>query len=148
MPALRRDGVGGRAGSVNAAELRIATERIGLPLRSVAAVLGITERSIGRYAEGARPIPDGVADDIADLEDEFEEAVASLVEAVDTGMSTLLTYRRDRDLVADYPGREEYPASWHRAVVGQALVRRPGVRVEYADPTGSVSGRYALSLGA
>lgn len=103
---------------MTAAEFRCYREQLGLPTQWLADLLGVRERTIGRWEFGQQPVPQGVADDMWRLVDEADDAVAELRKTISDGkVDTLITYRTDRDY-AEIGGK--MPASWHRSIAARA----------------------------
>lgn len=119
------------------AELRVVREHLGLTTRWLADHLSVAERSIHRWENGDRDVPDGVRVAVEDLERVTAELVTAAVgacsDARDPGM---LTYRSDIDYRAAHPV-QPWPASWHRALVARVAQEVPGLEINYwsADMT-------------
>ncbi|WP_293782638.1 DNA-binding transcriptional regulator [uncultured Aeromicrobium sp.] len=126
---------------MTSAELRIARERMGLSAEWLAEYLGVALRTVRRWEHGHSPISDGVAREVIELVDEFDEFVDGIVQTLeadpsrdDAGREWLVTYGSDELYRREQPDAER-PAGWHRAAMGE-VARRSSVpvRIRFLEP--------------
>jgi hypothetical protein len=123
---------------ITGAEFRVIRERMGLTNAWLSDYLGVAERSVVRWGDDVSPVPPGVASEMRDLEQRFNDLVEQNLEwlrDVDEVGRGLITYRTDDALRSVNPS-ETMPASWHRAMAGVVRDRLPGVRIVYIDDSG------------
>ena len=126
------------------AEFRTARERLGLATRWVAETLGVAERSVHRWEADQSPVPAGVAIMVG----YWAGQAVRLRHALDAD-SEIVTYRTDADMHEARPDLAYWPASWHRAVAGEAAAMRGEVRIEFwGGGSGIAAKRVAVFLGA
>ncbi|WP_202976935.1 helix-turn-helix domain-containing protein [Ornithinimicrobium flavum] len=111
--------------SLTAAEFRIRRETFGLSAEWLAERLGVALKTVQRWENGHRPIPDGVAEDMDLISTAMGEVAAR------NCAEHLL---RTEDPVMSIPRAGThfgFPASWYRALVDQV---RHLLMAEYGDP--------------
>lgn len=116
---------------MNAGELRMVREFLGLTLEGLAARLGVGERTIRHWEAGTYLIPDGVRVEVESLESWTGDCVGALVAGLgDARDPAVILYPDDTALRAarpDLPGWVS--ARWWRHVVARACLEVPGVDV-------------------
>lgn len=113
------------------AELRVVREWLGLTTRWLADHLGVAERTVHRWENGASPIPDGVRLAVERIEEQTANVVTAAVATLnDARDAAMLTYRTDADYRAHHP-EQPWPASWHRAVAARIAHEVPGLEIAY-----------------
>jgi DNA-binding XRE family transcriptional regulator len=126
---------------MTAAELRVVREYLGLTGDALAAHLGVSSRTLRHWEAGVYAIPDGVREEIEDLEEvtarAVDDAVAQLMDVPDP---VAVVYRTDDEYHHAHP-EITLPASWQRAVVARAAERVPGLGIDYAPPPASADRR-------
>lgn len=117
---------------MNAAELRVVADWLGLRQSDLAALLSVSERSVRHWLAGAYPVPNGVREEIDALAADTARNVYEVVEALGTMRDpTVQVYRTDAELWAARPDAHPLPASWWRMVVARAATEVPGVMITY-----------------
>ena len=106
------------AGSMTSVEFRIAREALGLTGEALAELLGVTDRSIRKWENGASRVPAGVVQELGVLQDSFERTVSALVAEVAGVEDAVL------EVVA--------PGGWSRMIAGRVAVAT-GARVKVAE---------------
>lgn len=113
------------------AELKVVREWLGLTTRWLAEHLDVAERTVHRWENGDTTVPGFVQ--VAG--EQLEAATAVIVSAAvaackDARDPAILTYRTDKDYRAHHPD-QQWPASWHRAVVARVAHEVPGLTIGY-----------------
>ena len=117
---------------MTAAELRVVTEWLGLRQRDVAAILGVNERTVRSWLAGRYLIPEGVREQVEQIEAATGAAVGELVSALqDSRDPAVLAYRTDEEMWAARPEIMPYPAGWWRMVIARAVTEVPGVKIDF-----------------
>jgi len=120
---------------MNAAELRVIREHLGLTGDALAAHLRVSGRTVRHWEEGKYPVPGGVATEIAKLETHTADFVRQLADSLADRPAPLIeTYRTDADY-REHDPQGALPASWHRAAVARVRDLLPDACVVYAEPT-------------
>lgn len=118
---------------MTAAEFRVVTEWLGLRQRDVAAIFGVNERTVRSWLAGRYLIPEGVREQVEQIEAATGAAVGELVSALqDSRDPAVLAYRTDEEMWAARPEIMPYPAGWWRMVIARAVSEVPGVVIDYA----------------
>jgi hypothetical protein len=118
---------------MTAAEFRVIREYLGLSGDWLGAHLGVNGRTIRAWEAGKYPIPDGVRQEIEDLEARTAEFIAGVIgKLLDMPEPGVITYRTDAEYHAAHP-EIPFPASWHRAVVARIAQEVPGLSIAYDD---------------
>lgn len=117
-----------------AAEFMCTREALGLSQDGLAALLGVTQRSITRWESGGYPISDAVTHDMGQLTTEAAELVeATITELTESGATTLTTWRTNPAFWAAHPHYRPRPASWHRAIAARAATALPHLHLTFGD---------------
>jgi len=112
------------------AEFRVITGWLGLRSGDITRWLRVSERSVRYWLSGRYPVPDGVREQIRQLEASTADAVAALVTALhDAADVRAVTYRADDELWAAMPTTRPLPATWWDQVVARAVLEVPGVEI-------------------
>lgn len=119
---------------MNAGELRMVREFLGLTPEELATWLGVTVRTVRAWESARYPVPDGVALEVEGLEEFTADAVGQLVTALhDARDPAVVVYPDDEQLRAARPGLPAWVgARWWRHVVARVCQEVPGVEVGYA----------------
>lgn len=118
---------------MSAAEFRTITDWLGLRLADLAWLLDVQERTIRSWRTGRYPVPDGVRDQILDLDRTTNGFVARVIaELRDTPDPVVVVYASDADYWHEYP-QAQLPASWHRQAMARVRDQIPGVRLRYPE---------------
>ncbi|OZG49811.1 hypothetical protein BOCO_0328 [Bombiscardovia coagulans] len=105
------------------AEMRCLCEYMGLSAKWLAARWGVTDYSVQRW-ERNRILPDSLAQDLADLEVEFNQIVAREIER---RADVILVPRTDDEAL------EGKPAAWWRAIAHRVREDTDAMIVYYSD---------------
>jgi DNA-binding transcriptional regulator YiaG len=117
------------------AEFRVVREYLGLTEEWLATLLGVSSRTVHHWQEGKFAIPDGVRLAVEHLQDQTGVFVGGgILRAIE--QPSVLTYRTDAEYHAAHP-EQSWPASWHRAAVGQIAEGVPSVTIAYAELPGA-----------
>lgn len=117
------------------AELVVITGWLGLDQRALAEIVGVSERSVRRWTQGTHPIPEGIREQIENLEAFTAGAVEELVDALcDARDLVVAIYRTSEEMWVARPEFEPYPAGWWRQVVARAVHEVPGVTIVFTQP--------------
>jgi hypothetical protein len=129
---------------MTAAEFKVVREYLGLTGDWLAGYLGVSPRTVRHWEAGKYAIPDGVRLAVEDLERRTAEFVSGVVDKLmDLPDPGVVTYRDDAEYHAAVP-EAEFPASWHRAVIGRVAQEVPALAIAYAsDVTASTGARKA-----
>jgi len=115
------------------AELRVVREYLGLTGEALAAHLGVSSRTVRHWEAGVYAIPDGVRQEIEDLEEATATAVAdAIAQLLDVPDPVVIVYRTDEPYHYTHP-EITLPAAWHRAVIARAAQEVPGLRIDYPE---------------
>lgn len=110
--------------TVQPAELRSLIDWMGLTRMWFANRLGVTERTVVRWADGQATIPEEAGVELVKLwnkaADQIGTIVAAGVAAASDGVVTLKTFRVDKEYHAAVES-DEFPAGWHRALTCRAM---------------------------
>lgn len=122
--------------TIDGAEMRAYTERMGLSVTWLAREWGVAEGTIKRWMKGSNPIPAWVAEDIAEMVTTTEQALRDMIAAAaEDADRPLLTYRNDREYEDDGAANDgAFNAAWHRMLCSRVAEHVPGVRLRYAVP--------------
>ncbi|MFD3638244.1 helix-turn-helix domain-containing protein [Streptomyces griseus] len=113
------------------AEFRVARDWLGLTGDWLAAHLGVSPRTVRHWEQGKYAIPDGVRQEMEDLEARTGAFVAGAVaKLLDVPEPGVITYRTDAEYHAAHP-EIPFPASWHRAVVARIAQEVPALTIAY-----------------
>jgi DNA-binding transcriptional regulator YiaG len=119
--------------AMTGAEFKVIRECLGLPAAWVARQLGTFERTLSRWETGAHPVRADAEKLLRQVESETRSIVAKFVTRIKPG-TILCTYRYDESVQFTSKYGWEYPASWHRAMVGQVASMLDGEhRIVYDD---------------
>lgn len=110
--------------SLTAAELRIARESLGLTLEAAAKILCVNERTFRRWEFGYTPVPEGVAEEIADWCEFADQVVDQLVARLLRDPAPVLSVLKEGEA-------DGFPASWWRAIASRVLDEVPDARAIY-----------------
>lgn len=130
------------AALMSAAEFKVCRERLGLTASWVATQLGVYEKTISRWETGERVVSEEAANLLRLIHARTSRLIMKSIRKIKKP-TTLLTYRRDEDMVtfelfSDLDLVVPLPASWHRAMTGRiALLTDQPVKIAYAEPVGS-----------
>ena len=125
------------------AEFKVVREFLGLTGDWLAAHLGVSPRTVRHWEQGKYAIPDGVRLAIEDLEARTGEFIAGAVEKLmDLPDPGVITYRDDAEYRAAHPA-DDWPASWHRAVVARIAQEVPGLSIAFASDVEAGAGNAA-----
>lgn len=119
------------AAPMSDAELRMVRHTLGLTGGDLAALLGVTDRTVRRWEVGTVPIPEGVRRDVEHLEGVASGHVTAVIDALTTVGTTSageVSLGIPRDGV-----HGGLPASWWRAVAGRVAAEVPGLVVRYPE---------------
>lgn len=130
------------------AEFKVVREFLGLSCDWLAAYLNVSPRTVRHWEQGKYHIPDGVRLAVEELEQRTATVVSGTVDRImDVPDPVVVTYRTDADYHAAHPDND-FPASWHRAVVARVAQEVPALSIVFADdaattpvPAGSRKGR-------
>jgi DNA-binding XRE family transcriptional regulator len=115
------------------AEFKVIREFLGLTGDWLAEYLGVVPRTVRNWEQGKYAIPDSVRVAIKDLEARTGVFVAGIIrQLMDIPDPVVITYRTDAEYHAAHP-EQEWPASWHRAVVARVAQEVPALGIVYAD---------------
>lgn len=115
---------------MNAAQLRITLDWLGLTLEDAAEILGVTGRQVRRWIAGTSRVPAVVGDEIRQIEEATAQVVADVVEELRTAdQPVIVAYRSAEQMWTDRPELSPYPPGWWRMVAARALDEADG------DPT-------------
>ncbi|HVK16334.1 MAG TPA: DUF1870 family protein [Fimbriiglobus sp.] len=121
------------------AELRVVREFLGLTPEWLAGHLSVSPRTVRHWEAGKYAIPDGVRQEIEDLERRTGEFVSGIIDKLmDVPDPGVATYRDDAEYRAMHPN-SEFPASWHRAVVARVAQEVPGLAIAFAGDVTAAS---------
>lgn len=116
-------------------EFRMVREFLGLTVEWLANHFNVQPRQVRRWEYDERVIPEGIREDMEDLEERtstWVELVADkLKDMPDLTAATVLVYRNDDEFHAAHP-EIEFPARWHAHAVARITLKVPGLRVGYA----------------
>lgn len=116
------------------AEFRVVREFLGLTGDWLAGHLGVSPRAVRHWEAGRYAIPDGVRQELEDLERRTGEFVSGVIEKLlDMPDPGVYVYRTDAEYHAAVPD-SPFPASWHRAVVARVAQEVPGLVIAYPGP--------------
>ncbi len=119
--------------TVTGAELRVVMRWLGLSAPALAAVLGVTERTVRHWLAEVYAVPDGVRLDVERIEAATAVAVGDVVDGLHDARDVgVFVYRTDEAMWAARPESHPYPRSWWDQVVARAVTEVPGVVIEYA----------------
>ncbi|WP_220270004.1 type II toxin-antitoxin system prevent-host-death family antitoxin [Marinitenerispora sediminis] len=89
--------------------------------------LGVNSRTLRSWEQDRDPIPDGVRLEVERLEQQTEEVVGRVVDALmDMPEPAVQTYQTDEQY-RKYEPDQPWPAAWHRRVVARAAQEVPGL---------------------
>ena len=118
------------AAPMSDAELRMVRHTLGLTGGDLAALLGVTDRTVRRWEAGTVPIPEGVRRDVEHLEGVASGHVTAVIDA----LTTVGTSAGEVSLGIPRDGvHGGLPASWWRAVAGRVAAEVPGLVVRYPE---------------
>ena len=93
----------------------------------------MNERTVRSWLAGRYLIPEGVREQVEQIEAATGAAVGELVSALqDSRDPAVLAYRTDEEMWAARPESRPYPAGWWRMVIARAVSEVPGVVIDYA----------------
>lgn len=124
---------------ITPAELRSLIDWMGLTRAWFAERLNVQERTVVRWCDGETAIPEKAAVEIVKLWNRAAQTILGMASAATgsamDGVVTLRTFRVDSEY-HEAVSSEEFPASWHRALVcrtmDQLLMQtRYQVRIEF-----------------
>lgn len=116
------------------AEFRVVIRWLGLRQPDVAAVLGVSERTVRHWLAGTYAIPDGARQDVEAIEAATASAVGEVVAALqDARDPAVAVYRTNSDMWHARPDYKPYPVGWWDQVVARAVSEVPGVEIGFAD---------------
>lgn len=96
------------------AELRVMREGLGMPIRELAAVTGMTESQITDAEHGTTPVPKELQDKIDNILKITEDYIDRLItESKSRGF--ILTYRFNGEMSGQLPEYGYFGSMWHRA---------------------------------
>lgn len=111
-------------------ELLTIRDWLGLTGDALARILHVDPRTLRAWEAGKYPIPDGVREEIEQLEEATARAVGEVVDALNEARDPAIAiYRSDAELHAARPGTEHLSARWWRHVVARAVQEVPGVEI-------------------
>ena len=116
---------------ITGAELRCRAEALGLGAEALAVYLEVAHTSVNRWFNEQRPVPDGIAGEMSQLERLTASYVQTLVEDY-RDAPVIFTYRTDSALRRREQELPPLSAAWHRAAVTRALAELGPTRVVYA----------------
>lgn len=120
----------GAAAPMSDAELRMVRHTLGLTGGDLAALLGVTDRTVRRWEAGTVPIPEGVRRDVEHLEGVASGHVTAVIDV----LPTVGTSAGEVSLGIPRDGvHGGLPASWWRAVAGRVAAEVPGLVVRYPE---------------
>lgn len=112
------------------AELRVVREYLGLPGEWLSDRLGVQGRTFRRWEAGTSLIPDGVRVEIEAIEADTAARVnAAVDDLAGRADPAVVVYRTDEEF-QEATGLD-YPASWHRALVGRVAEDVPRLVITY-----------------
>ncbi|MFJ9420732.1 helix-turn-helix domain-containing protein [Streptomyces sp. NPDC101249] len=115
------------------AELRVVREFLGLTPEWLGGHLNVSARTVRHWEAGKYAIPDGVREEVEDLEARTGEFVSGIVgQLLDIPDPVIVTYRDDDEYRAAHP-EIPFPASWHRAVIARVAQEVPALGITYSD---------------
>lgn len=115
------------------AELRVTRDRLGLSGDRLAALLGVTSRTLRHWEEGRYRVPTGVTAEVDQMVQAADDAVAALVADLrEQDAPTVTVWRTDPEY-QQQAADPRWSAGWWRAIAGRAAVQVPGTRIVYAD---------------
>lgn len=116
------------------AEFRAARETIGYSIDDVLRGLDVSRSIVQKWEAGTRPVPQGVADQIEQWQDDYQEAIDASIAAAPTTLTVWSggSAYPERDTKQDDPswastGR---PARWHRQIAAATRAAH-GTRIIY-----------------
>lgn len=123
------------------AEFAIARESLGLSEQWLANYLGASLRTVQRWGKGQSRLSPSASQQLEDLLEQTDDFVDQVVAELrdnplpdENGEQWVTTYATDNAYRQHHPDIE-WPASWHRAVMGRVAERVDNVRVHYiGDP--------------
>lgn len=116
------------------AEFKVIREYLGLTGDWIAAHVGVDPRTVRRWEQGIRPIPDMARLAIEQLAQDTSKSTNSLIEELrDLPEPAILTYRGDEDYQAHHP-ESPFSASWHRAVIARVAQEVPALSIVFRGP--------------
>lgn len=117
--------------SMSAAEFRAITDWLGLRLPDLSRLLDVQEKTIRSWRSGRYPVPDGVRDQILDLDRATTAFVDQTVAALrDDPDQVVVVYATNGDYWHDHP-QAQLPAGWHRQAMTRVRAQIPGLRLRY-----------------
>lgn len=99
----------------------------------LASVLGVRQAMVSAWEAGARPIPDGIDVELAELEQTVLDLTDRMIELVgEHAAEVLIVHASDESLWSAHPEMDGTPAVVQRVAAARALVelRAEGRRVE------------------
>lgn len=105
------------------ADFKATRESLHLSLDWLADRWRVHRQSVQRWEKGERPVPDGIAQDLRDLE---VEATLTIEEGIADDAITLLVPR------ANDPSDDGMPAAWHR-MIAKRIADSTGAKLLYKD---------------
>lgn len=109
---------------ITPAELRSLIDWMGLTRAWFANRLGVQERTVVRWCDGKAPIPEKAAVEIVKLWNHAVQLIVGMSKAAtenaERGTVVLKTFRVDSEYHKAVDS-EEFPASWHRALVCRTM---------------------------
>lgn len=105
-------------------------EALGLTGDQLAAMLHCSPRTVRSWEAGKYAIPDGVREQVEQIEEHTARAVDQVVTGLrDMRDPTVRVYRTDTQFHAEHPDATHLPARWWRHVVYRAVEDVPGVEI-------------------
>lgn len=126
---------------MTAAEFRVTREHLGLTAEWIADHLGVVDRTVRRWDQGASAVPAGVAEQMTKLATDTTSFVDQVVAALDEDLADrepdddvveVLTYLTDAGYRAEHPA-SPWPASWHRAAMGRVREQLPAIKLAFYE---------------
>lgn len=120
-------------GAVNAAQITVVRQYLGLDYETLAWMLDINERSLRRYEAESATMNPAVGQRLEDLVRVADAEVEAMVaELVGQEHPVITVYREAGEMHALAPA-DPPPISpgWRRAIVGRVITRLPGAVVDY-----------------
>ena len=111
-------------------ELLTVRDWLGLTGDALAAILDVDPRTLRAWEAGKYRIPEGVREEIEQLEEITARAVGEIVDALHEARDpAVVVYRTDAELWAARPDTRHLTARWWRHVVARAATEVPGIAI-------------------
>jgi hypothetical protein len=119
----------GAGAPLTPAALKSGLDYMGLSAVWFAHRCDVTKRTVFRWFDGVSPIPERAVEAFSEVWNFTQQAALAVFEEVDNDQPVLITYRTDVEYWKVIES-DEYPASWHRALIVRVADHLNGIPVQ------------------